>query len=60
SDATADTVRAQLARTAGPMTWDQVDAGGSVMETVISAELVLRRHDALRFDEDYAQEKAAS
>lgn len=60
SDATADTVRTQLARHSGPMTWDQIDAGGSAMETVISADLVLRRHDALRFDEDYAQEKAAS
>ncbi|MCP5080973.1 MAG: AAA family ATPase [Alphaproteobacteria bacterium] len=60
SDATADTVRTQLTQPTGLMTWDQIDAGGSVLETVISAELALRTHDALRFDEDYAQEKAAS
>lgn len=60
SDATFDTVRQQLAEPAETVSWAEVDAGGSALETLIAAELILRQADALRFDEDFAEAKAAS
>lgn len=52
SDATADTVRSQLAKPTPRSGWHEVDASGSPLETVISAQIVLRQDDALTFDED--------
>ena len=60
SDATADTVRSQLGQPTSTVSWNQIDAGGAPLETLIAAELVLRQQDALRFDEAFAQERAAS
>ncbi len=60
SDATADTVRLQLTQPADTVSWAEIDAGGSPLETLIAADLVLRQNDALRFDEEFAQTRAAS
>ncbi len=59
SDATADVVRLQLAKTISALSWHQIDASGSAPETVIAAGLALRLDNALRFDEAFARETAA-
>ena len=58
SDATAAIVRRQLAKGASAKSWIQIDAGGSALETALTATLALRRADALRFDEAFAESQA--
>ena len=41
SDATPDIVRRQLAHGGGVVEWHQVDAGGSIDETLVNARLVI-------------------
>ncbi len=52
SDATADTVRLQHAGEAAANTWYQIDASGSPLETVIAAQIALRRDHALVFQDE--------
>lgn len=58
SDATADIVRRQLAKGASAKSWIQIDAGGSALETALTATLALRHANALRFDEPFAESQA--
>lgn len=51
SDATAETIQLQLSERTEATAWHQIDASGSPVETMIAAQIVLRKDHAMVFDD---------